>query len=229
MTGTSRNHNTTGKSSNKRPSSTRPHDFRETERESTRLGGKWAGMGHSATSCCWRVRLRRKAQPRLRAGRDGGLARLRANCRLCSAETFDSVYSVEGTGLESNFLRFRRSFFKSPQTRLPPGFPGHRPILCLPRVRSRTFGEYLGRSNFLRGMDCVTARNHSIHILELANRRKGPARIEGPRMPVARARGRPLSQSPGPKSAGRSAGVVGSREAPERQARRPTRLRRLAP
>jgi hypothetical protein len=98
--GTSRNQSTTRKSSNKRPSSTRPHDFRETERESGGLAPKWAGMGSGETSCCWSQESRRKSQPRLRAGRDVRLAGHRLRHAHYGVETFDTVYSVELRGIE---------------------------------------------------------------------------------------------------------------------------------
>ena len=115
-------------------------------------------------------------------------------------ETVFELHKVEETGLGSNFLRSRRSFFKSPQTSLPPGFPGLRRILCWPEVRNRTYGEYLGRSNSRSGPKCVTCRNCSIPSFRMAGGEKRPARDRGRRRAAVATERRPGSSRAGPKS-----------------------------
>ena len=84
-------HYGSGRPANTRPSPTRPHDFRETERESGGSASKWADAGSGETTSRRPARVRPKAQVRLRAGRDGCLRDLWAHSGLCGAETFDYV------------------------------------------------------------------------------------------------------------------------------------------
>jgi len=113
MVGTGRNHCTLQASPNKRPSSTRPHDFRETERELGGSASKWGKEGGGQTPC-WRPAMTRlKAQARLRAGRDALLGGHRAHHTHCGVETFDVVCSVEETGLGCELSPFSEVLFQN--------------------------------------------------------------------------------------------------------------------